>query len=363
MVVLIFVHLGFSWASAIILLTTPMLGTIGFSPHSGFIATVYDESSLDEKVMPPPSILSPMRLTDSLIVFLRRILILSVSSGVICAGNTLVEMILFLKGSEEETRPSLGLGTSIIGGTVMFRNHTEPDAAEDPISAISHHSGNPPKSSDPLWSHQRHESLQLEELPMPNKADSQHYGHSTLVELRYAEAASLPKKTARRPAKGQELGTSARFSGSASLDLDRTTFHRGTPCPAIPWRSNRIAALHLQEVAHRTCFRGRESYGAGLRFHQSCDAEDLRTRACQLADTFVRRSWLKRRVRSLAIASVTSSTTRRPALKKSADSERSGVVLERPTARPDHPGTLEGATGFPRPRLAIRGRCLSRGDG
>ncbi|KAJ7249795.1 hypothetical protein B0H12DRAFT_690823 [Mycena haematopus] len=213
-VILIFVHSGFSWASAIILLTTPVQGATALTSRRGLTATIVGSVSCSTTDVIIATCLAwkfwmmMAGTTDrhSTRSLLRRIQILAISSGLICASNTLLMMILLLKGSgvfdfffacqgrvyaltllgnfllgipgrsQEGTRPSLGLGTSIISGTVMFRNHTEPNEVEDPISAVSHHSGNgnPPKSADPLWNHQRHESLQLEELPMPNKADSQH---------------------------------------------------------------------------------------------------------------------------------------------------------------------------------------------
>ncbi|KAJ7860372.1 hypothetical protein B0H14DRAFT_2744507 [Mycena olivaceomarginata] len=102
LIALISVHLGFSWASGILLLRFPELG-----PDSGIAFTVntvgaatcaatdlvvavclgWQFYKMMEDTIP---------LTRSLVT---RILILSVGSGAICAANTLLMLILLLKGS------------------------------------------------------------------------------------------------------------------------------------------------------------------------------------------------------------------------------------------------------------------------
>ncbi|KAF8183332.1 hypothetical protein K438DRAFT_1766999 [Mycena galopus ATCC 62051] len=121
---------------------------------------------------------------------LRRILMLSVSTGAICAGNTLLMMILLLNGSEgrvyaltllgnflvgiparaqAEAHPSLRIGTIMSTGTVVFRSNTA-DLESDDVDADADavlSPRNAPKSSDPLRPNgNHHESLQLDELAL-----------------------------------------------------------------------------------------------------------------------------------------------------------------------------------------------------
>ncbi|KAF7345459.1 hypothetical protein MVEN_01564000 [Mycena venus] len=101
---LIFTHLGFSWASGILLLKLPKLG-----PGSGVAFTVNTVGAvacaatdlvvaicLGYKFFRIMQVTIPGLGTRSLA---KRILILSVGSGAICATNTLTMLILLLEGS------------------------------------------------------------------------------------------------------------------------------------------------------------------------------------------------------------------------------------------------------------------------
>ncbi|KAJ6536209.1 hypothetical protein B0H19DRAFT_383195 [Mycena capillaripes] len=100
--VLIFVHLGFSWASAFIIIrtlnpdgtafTTTTVGAVSCAATDVIVA-----GSLAWKFW---RMMAATQRENSMKSTLRRILILSVSSGAICASNTLTMMILLLKGSE-----------------------------------------------------------------------------------------------------------------------------------------------------------------------------------------------------------------------------------------------------------------------
>ncbi|KAJ6464837.1 hypothetical protein C8R45DRAFT_1219786 [Mycena sanguinolenta] len=199
MLVLIFVHLAFSWASAVIMLkdgsamgfsfTATTVGAISCAATDVIIAVCLAWKFWR---MMAGTNSKDRRSTRNL---LRRILILTVSSGAICAGNTLLMMILLLKDSagfdfffscqgrvyaltllgnflvgiptriQEETRASVRFDGSFTG-TLMFRiDHTNTDSPENALSPT----GNPPKSPDPLWA--RHESVRLEELPTHSKAN------------------------------------------------------------------------------------------------------------------------------------------------------------------------------------------------
>ncbi|KAF7337387.1 hypothetical protein MSAN_02264800 [Mycena sanguinolenta] len=216
-VILIFVHLAFSWASAIILLktfgglTTTTVGAISCAATDLIIAVC-----LAWKFWQMMAGTRQHRSTRSL---LRRILILTVSSGAICAGNTLLMMILLLKDSEgagrsacvdirpqrvylfilpvfnfffscqgrvyaltllgnflvgiparvqQETSPSLSLGTSILHTTtVIFRDRTEEDADDEGASSPVNASTSKSVHVDGLQSTaSRHESVQLEDLAL-----------------------------------------------------------------------------------------------------------------------------------------------------------------------------------------------------
>ncbi|KAJ7268222.1 hypothetical protein B0H12DRAFT_1097553 [Mycena haematopus] len=102
--ILIFVHLAFSWASAILILTTlseahsgmafktTAVGTISCSVTDVVIAL-----SLGWKFWTMMAGASREHPTKSL---LRRILILTISSGALCATNTLSVMLLLLENSQ-----------------------------------------------------------------------------------------------------------------------------------------------------------------------------------------------------------------------------------------------------------------------
>ncbi|KAF7332912.1 hypothetical protein MVEN_02397000 [Mycena venus] len=206
LVILIATHLGFSWASAIIIVKTSEPGGMAFTTTTvGAVSCAATDIiiavCLAWKFWKMMSRTSRETSTRSLV---RRILILTVSSGAICAGNTLLMMILLLKSSpafefffscqgrvyaltilgnflvgtpatrsQDETRSSLRLGTSTGNNVIMFRRTDTVVRAEDAASPT-----NPPKSADPLRgnSHTRHESLQLDELALGrrhNKADSE----------------------------------------------------------------------------------------------------------------------------------------------------------------------------------------------
>ncbi|KAJ6537002.1 hypothetical protein B0H19DRAFT_1182351 [Mycena capillaripes] len=209
--ILIFLHLGFSWASAIMSLTTLNLGGITFTTTTvGAVLCAATDiiiaTSLAWKFWRMMAGTMREHSTRSL---LRRVLILSVSSGAICAGNTLLMMILLLRGSEfsefffacqgrvyaltllgnflvgiparsqDETRASqrlTGLGTSV----VVFRTMAAETSASPPNSPKL--SGNrlmlrSPTSATPLGQNDHSdETLQLEEFPlgsMHRKVDSQ----------------------------------------------------------------------------------------------------------------------------------------------------------------------------------------------
>ncbi|KAF7345416.1 hypothetical protein MVEN_01559600 [Mycena venus] len=104
LLILISIHLGFSWASGILLLRFPRLG-----PSSGIAFTVNTVGAvtcaatdlviavcLAWKFYKMMQATIPGHGTRSLV---RRVLILSVGSGAICAINTLSMLILLLKGS------------------------------------------------------------------------------------------------------------------------------------------------------------------------------------------------------------------------------------------------------------------------
>ncbi|KAF7342449.1 hypothetical protein MVEN_01834100 [Mycena venus] len=102
LLILIFVHLGFSWASAISSLTTLNLGGITFTTTTvGAVSCAATDliiaASLSWKFW---TMMARTNRETSSRSLLRRILILTVSSGAICASNTLVMMILLLKGSD-----------------------------------------------------------------------------------------------------------------------------------------------------------------------------------------------------------------------------------------------------------------------
>ncbi|KAJ7249789.1 hypothetical protein B0H12DRAFT_1324419 [Mycena haematopus] len=194
-VILILVHLAFSWASAIILLKSPLQGASNLTATTvGAVSCAATDiviaTCLAWKFW---TMMAGTRQYHSTRSLLRRILILSVCSGAICAGNTLLMMILLLKTSdvfafffacqgrvyaltllgnflvgipgrtEEETRPSLRLGTSIMNTTtVIFRDRSDENAAEAAVSPM-----NARKSADPVRpTDDRDESLPLEDLPL-----------------------------------------------------------------------------------------------------------------------------------------------------------------------------------------------------
>ncbi|KAJ7930952.1 hypothetical protein B0H13DRAFT_2651662 [Mycena leptocephala] len=137
LLLLIFTHLGFSWASAILILkaanhtgfafTTSAVGAISCAATDAIVA-----ACLAWKFWMMMTHINSENSTRSL---LRRILILSVSSGAICAGNTLLMMILLLKGSEffDFFFSSQGrvyaltiLGNFLVGTPAGSRNETTP---------------------------------------------------------------------------------------------------------------------------------------------------------------------------------------------------------------------------------------------
>ncbi|KAJ6464842.1 hypothetical protein C8R45DRAFT_1023356 [Mycena sanguinolenta] len=204
-VILIFLHLAFSWASAIILLktfararsgiTATTVGAISCAATDIIIAV-----SLAWKFWRMMGGISQHRPTRGL---LRQILILTVSSGAICAGNTLLMMILLLKHSDvfnfffacqgrvyaltilgnflvgiptraqQETLPNLSLGTSILNTTtVIFRDRTEEDAdnedadGEGSLSPMNSSNSKSVLVDGSQSTASRQESVQLEELAL-----------------------------------------------------------------------------------------------------------------------------------------------------------------------------------------------------
>ncbi|KAJ6535515.1 hypothetical protein B0H19DRAFT_1079987 [Mycena capillaripes] len=100
--ILILVHLGFSWASAITSLTTLNLGGIAFTTTTigAVLCATTDVSIATCLAWKFWAMMANTTCENSTRTTFRRIGILSVSSGAICASNTLLMMILLLKGSE-----------------------------------------------------------------------------------------------------------------------------------------------------------------------------------------------------------------------------------------------------------------------
>ncbi|KAJ7843736.1 hypothetical protein B0H14DRAFT_3455913 [Mycena olivaceomarginata] len=175
--ILILLHLAFSWASAIILLEEPLnLASFSFTATTSVGAIscaatdVIIALCLTYRFWTMMSRTLPQYRTRSL---LRRIMVLTISSGAICAGNTFLMMILLLKGSPiftffftcqgrvyaltllgnflvgvpaqraTETTPSQRLGGTHSNNVVVFRTM----AVETSISAAD-----PMKSGDRLRS-------------------------------------------------------------------------------------------------------------------------------------------------------------------------------------------------------------------
>ncbi|KAF7332872.1 hypothetical protein MVEN_02392300 [Mycena venus] len=100
--VLILVHLGFSWASAITSLATLNLGGIAFTTTTvgAILCAATDLSISIGLAWKFWAMMANTTRETSTTSRVRRIAILSVSSGAIGASNTLLMMILLLKGSE-----------------------------------------------------------------------------------------------------------------------------------------------------------------------------------------------------------------------------------------------------------------------
>ncbi|KAJ7034266.1 hypothetical protein C8F04DRAFT_1234333 [Mycena alexandri] len=101
LLILIFTHLAFSWASAITGLVTLEFTGIAFTETTvgAITCSVTDvviAVSLAWKFWVMMKSTNPEHSTRNL---LQRILMLTVSSGVVCAGNTLITMILLLRGN------------------------------------------------------------------------------------------------------------------------------------------------------------------------------------------------------------------------------------------------------------------------
>ncbi|KAJ7752381.1 hypothetical protein B0H16DRAFT_1691110 [Mycena metata] len=101
MLILIFTHLAFSWASAITGLVTLSFVGIAFTETTvGAISCAATDitiaASLSWKFWKMMKGTMPQRSTRSL---LQQILMLTVSSGVLCAGNTLIMMSLLLRAN------------------------------------------------------------------------------------------------------------------------------------------------------------------------------------------------------------------------------------------------------------------------
>ncbi|KAJ7477998.1 hypothetical protein B0H11DRAFT_1285633 [Mycena galericulata] len=101
LLILIFVHLGFSWASAFAILATGNERGIAFTfsivgAISCAVTDIIIGASLAWKFWTMMDRTIPVQSTRSL---LREIMILTITSGTLCAGNTLVIMVLLLKNS------------------------------------------------------------------------------------------------------------------------------------------------------------------------------------------------------------------------------------------------------------------------
>ncbi|KAJ7263686.1 hypothetical protein B0H12DRAFT_1201254 [Mycena haematopus] len=117
-----------------------------------------------------------------------------------------------------------------------------------------------------------------QQVPHPQQPRQEE--RTTIVELRHAAAASLPKKTARRPTKGRELKESI---FRPHVPADRRVLIWTAPYSATVHRELQSSGVRIEIqramyekllLAHAP--ETRESYGAGLlRFHQFCDAEDI----------------------------------------------------------------------------------------
>ncbi|KAJ7500886.1 hypothetical protein B0H11DRAFT_1994795 [Mycena galericulata] len=101
LIFLIVFHLGFSWASAFAIYSTGFYGGVAFSftivgAISCAVTDIIIATSLAWKFWTMMDRAIPAKSTRSL---LRQILILTITSGTLCAGNTLVIMVLLLKDS------------------------------------------------------------------------------------------------------------------------------------------------------------------------------------------------------------------------------------------------------------------------
>ncbi|KAJ7872209.1 hypothetical protein B0H13DRAFT_2669462 [Mycena leptocephala] len=206
LLVLIFVHLGFSWTSAILSLknlgtgglafTTTTIGAITCAATDVIIAVC-----LAWKFWTMMSRTMPEHSTRSL---LRRILILTVSSGALCAFNTLTMMILLLKNSgvftfffvcqgrvyaltllgnflvgtpgsnrSESTNGNGRFGTSVSNNVVVFRSMVvETVVSSNEQSKSSDRLRSPNNTQSLSYTSQHHEELHLG--PLDEKADSEH---------------------------------------------------------------------------------------------------------------------------------------------------------------------------------------------
>ncbi|KAJ7891090.1 hypothetical protein B0H13DRAFT_2665875 [Mycena leptocephala] len=206
LLVLIFVHLGFSWTSAILSLknldtggmafTTTTIGAVTCAATDVIIAVC-----LTWKFWTMMSRTIPEHSTRSL---LRRILILTVSSGALCAFNTLTMMILLLKNNgaftfffvcqgrvyaltllghflvgtpgssrSESTNGNGRFGTSVSNNVVVFRSMAvETVVSSNEQSKSSDRLRSPNNNQSLSYTSQNHEELPLG--PLHGKADSEH---------------------------------------------------------------------------------------------------------------------------------------------------------------------------------------------
>ncbi|KAJ6536265.1 hypothetical protein B0H19DRAFT_383485 [Mycena capillaripes] len=208
--VLIFVHLGFSWASAFIIIrtlnpagmafTTTTVGAVSCAATDFIVA-----GSLAWKFW---RMMAVTQRENSIKSTLRRILILSVSSGAICASNTLTMMILLLKGSEVfqfffacqgrvyaltilgnflvgiparqqvEMGASQRLATSFSNSIVVFRSMAvETSVSPSPGPKSPERLRLSPTSATSL-PYLTRESLQLDDLPLEPRQERIHIGRS-----------------------------------------------------------------------------------------------------------------------------------------------------------------------------------------
>ncbi|KAJ7302961.1 hypothetical protein DFH08DRAFT_945425 [Mycena albidolilacea] len=205
--ILIFVHLGFSWASGILLLRLPRLG-----PESGLAfkiniagaatcvaADVFLAVFLGWQFYQMMQDTIPM--TRSMV---RRILILCVGSGALCAANTLVMLILLLKGSpvfnllgtiqgrvyalsilanfllgipgrRSGRIPTLSFGPRTSVSSVVFRSTSAPTGSAQNASKLTPDRGTSASTSTLPTNDHRDEVVQLDELGLgsiQSKVDS-----------------------------------------------------------------------------------------------------------------------------------------------------------------------------------------------